>query len=91
MFQKSWFSVDLSKQQSMSFRISCFNTELAHADFPNALWEIQFDGDDKWYYALDGSPIEGQVGVLIVSIHEVGQSIGLSHKSTKTIIMFPWY
>ncbi len=64
---------------------------LAHAFFPppngaTAAGDMHFDTDDSWD-CVDGAAFDSG----IVTIHEIGHSIGLEHEPTITAVMNPFY
>ncbi|XP_033231407.1 matrix metalloproteinase-2-like isoform X2 [Belonocnema kinseyi] len=66
---------------------------LAHAFFPYELGsfggDIHFDNDEKWEIR-PSNPYDG-TDFFSVAVHELGHSLGLSHSTIPTSIMFPYY
>ncbi|XP_051169805.1 matrix metalloproteinase-17-like [Leptopilina boulardi] len=67
---------------------------LAHAFFPYEMnsfgGDIHFDDDEKWEINSFDSQEEG-TDFFSVAVHELGHSLGLSHSTIPTSIMFPYY
>jgi len=64
---------------------------LAHAFFPGLGrgGDVHFDEEESW---SDRREISRQATSLFaVAVHEFGHSLGLSHSTEKTSLMFPWY
>ena len=64
---------------------------LAHAFFPGAGrgGDVHFDEDENW---SDRREINRDVTSLFaVAVHEFGHSLGLSHSTERSSLMFPWY
>ncbi|XP_071797196.1 matrix metalloproteinase-18-like [Asterias amurensis] len=65
--------------------------DVAHAFLPNSNWgdldgDIHFDDEDM--FTKDGT--EG-FALLLVAIHEIGHSLGLSHSYMENSVMWPYY
>ncbi|CAG0897780.1 unnamed protein product, partial [Darwinula stevensoni] len=67
-------------------------TVLAHAFFPGSGrgGDAHFDDEEKWasHPTVGG---KGGVSLFAVAAHEFGHSLGLSHSSVESALMFPWY
>lgn len=72
---------------------------LAHAFFPGKTntpgleGDIHFDDDESWVDLTDQERQEGVEGTdfFTVALHELGHSLGLSHSTVPTSVMFPYY
>lgn len=72
---------------------------LAHAFFPGNSetpgleGDIHFDDDESWVDLTDQERQEGVQGTdfFTVALHELGHSLGLSHSTVPTSVMFPYY
>ncbi|CAG0919792.1 unnamed protein product, partial [Notodromas monacha] len=65
---------------------------LAHAFFPGTGrgGDAHFDDEERWKgKRIDGT--EGTMSLFAVAAHEFGHSLGLSHSSVDTALMYPWY
>ncbi|XP_064105371.1 matrix metalloproteinase-20-like [Macrobrachium nipponense] len=59
---------------------------LAHAYPPAGGGDIHFDDTEEWtIYSYKGT------NLLQVAVHEIGHSLGLSHSTVKSAVMFPYY
>lgn len=67
---------------------------LAHAFFPNEGsslgGDVHFDNDENWTSRRAGDGDDG-IDFFSVAVHELGHSLGLSHSSVRSSVMFPYY
>lgn len=61
---------------------------LAHAFFPEYGGDIHFDEEEDWTI-VDGD--DKKTDLLMVSVHEMGHSLGLAHSTHPDAIMAPFY
>ena len=64
---------------------------LAHAFFPGAGrgGDVHFDEDEIWSEKREIN--RESTSLFAVAVHEFGHSLGLSHSTERTSLMFPWY
>ena len=64
---------------------------LAHAFFPGAGrgGDVHFDEDEHWSERREIS--HHATSLFAVAVHEFGHSLGLSHSTERSSLMFPWY
>ncbi|XP_063226016.1 matrix metalloproteinase-2-like [Bacillus rossius redtenbacheri] len=66
---------------------------LAHAFYPYEMGQyggdMHFDEDEEW--RIRPSESEEGVDFFTVAVHEMGHSLGLSHSTVSSSIMFPYY
>ena len=64
---------------------------LAHAFFPGQGrgGDVHFDQEESWSQRREIS--RQATSLFAVAVHEFGHSLGLSHSTEKTSLMFPWY
>jgi len=64
---------------------------LAHAFFPGAGrgGDAHFDEDENWSEVREIS--REVTSLFAVAVHEFGHSLGLSHSTEKSSLMYPWY
>ena len=64
---------------------------LAHAFFPGQgrVGDVHFDQDEVWSERREIS--RQATSLFAVAVHEFGHSLGLSHSTEKSSLMFPWY
>ncbi|XP_044317797.1 matrix metalloproteinase-2 isoform X2 [Drosophila rhopaloa] len=65
---------------------------LAHAFYPgdDRGGDAHFDADETWNFDGNSEDHRG-TNFLSVAMHELGHSLGLSHSSNESAVMFPWY
>lgn len=66
---------------------------LAHAYFTQSdeCREIHFDCEENSYYGTDNDVPSGKKRFLNSLVHELGHSLGLSHRDDESSIMYPCY
>ncbi|XP_054289089.1 matrix metalloproteinase-2-like [Macrosteles quadrilineatus] len=66
---------------------------LAHAFFPGEErgGDVHFDEEETWLLEYENKEDVDGTHVFMVAVHEFGHSLGLSHSSDPTSLMFPWY
>ena len=64
---------------------------LAHAFFPGQGrgGDVHFDQEESWSQRREIS--REATSLFAVAVHEFGHSLGLSHSTEKSSLMFPWY
>jgi len=64
---------------------------LAHAFFPGAGrgGDVHFDEDERWSEKREIN--RDATSLFAVAVHEFGHSLGLSHSTERSSLMFPWY